>query len=72
MFWTNRCDTLALSGISVAIAKSFDSSDASERLLALEPWETQGTQPRLDLLFVALDDEDEVLQRKMTEIIERD
>ena len=67
----NGCDKLPVPGISVAIAKSLDSPDAGERLLAFDHWEAQGTQPQIDLLFVVLDDEDEVLRRKMTEIIER-
>ena len=71
MLRPNECDKLPIPGISVAIAKSLDSPDASERLLALDHWEAQGTQARLDLLFVALDEDDEVLRRKMTEIIER-
>ena len=67
----NGCDALPIPGILVAIAKSLDSPDASEQLLALDHWEAQESQARLDLLFVALDEDDEVLRRKMTEIIER-
>jgi len=34
-------------------------------------WEAQGTKAPLDPLFAAMDDEDEVVRAKATEIIER-
>ena len=58
-------------GIPDAIAKALDSPNARERLQAMDHWEAQGTKAPLDLLFVAMDDEDEVVRRKATEIIER-
>jgi hypothetical protein len=54
-----------------SIAKDFESPYARIRLQALDYWVTQGTKAPLDPLFAAMDDEDEVVRAKATEIIER-
>ena len=64
-------DTLSAPGIPESIAKNLDSLDARVRLQAMNHWEAQGTTAPLDPLFTALDDEDEVVRAKATEIIER-
>ena len=64
-------DTLSVPGIPESIAKNLDSLDARVRLQAMNHWEAQGTTAPLDPRFTALDDEDEVVRAKATEIIER-
>ena len=68
---TDGRDTLPVLGIPDSIAKGLDSPDARERLQAMNHWEAQGTKAPLDPLFAAMDDEDEVVRGKATEIIER-
>ncbi len=68
---TDGRDKLPVPVIPDSIAKGLSSSDASERLQAMNHWEAQGTKAPLDPLFVAMDDEDEGVRRKATEIIER-
>jgi hypothetical protein len=64
-------DKLPVFGIPESIANDLGSPDARVRLQAMNHWESQGTQAPLDLLFAAMDDEDEVVRRKATAIIER-
>ena len=64
-------DKLPVPGIPNLIAKDLDSPDPRVRLQAMEHWEAQGTTAPLDPLFEALDDEDEHVRAKATEIIER-
>ena len=58
-------------GIPEAVATDLDSPDARVRLLAMNHWGAKGTTAPLDPLFVALEDEDEAVRAKATEIIER-
>ena len=58
-------------GIPDSVAKDLDSPDVRVRLLALNHWTTSKTTASLDPLFAALEDEDEAVRAKATEIIER-
>ena len=53
------------------VAKDLDSPYASLRLSALKYWEANGSTAPLDLVFEALNDENEAVQTKAMEIIER-
>jgi hypothetical protein len=53
------------------IAQALNAPEVSVRLGALDAWAQQGAQASLDPLIVALDDEDEGVQTKAIEIIER-
>jgi len=64
-------DKLPVSGIPESIVKALDSPYARDRLQAMNHWEAQGTKAPLAPLFAALDDEDEYVRTKATEIIER-
>lgn len=64
-------ETLSVPDIPESIAKGLESTDARERLQAMNHWEVPGTKVPLDPLFEAVDDEDEVVRAKATEIIER-
>jgi hypothetical protein len=64
---TDGRDKLPVPGIPDSIAKGLDSPDASERLLALDHWKGQGTKAPPKPLFVAMEDEDEVVRRKAIE-----
>ncbi|MEK7352219.1 MAG: hypothetical protein AAB177_15205 [Nitrospirota bacterium] len=68
---TGGRDKLPVPGIPDAIAKGLDSPDARTRLQSMNYWEAQGTKAPLDPLFAAMDDEDEAVRAKATEIIER-
>ena len=68
---TDGTDTLPVPGIPESIAKDLDSPDARVRLQAMNHWEAQGTKAPLDPLFAAMEDEEEVVRAKATEIIER-
>jgi hypothetical protein len=68
---TDGREKLPVPVIPDSIAKDLDSPDARVRLEALDHWGAQGTKAPLDPLFVAMDDEDEAVRRKATEIIER-
>ena len=52
-----------------SVAKDLDSPYASIRLSALKHWEANGTTAPLDLVFDALQDENEAVREKATEII---
>jgi len=54
-----------------SIVKGLDSPDARVRLLTLDHLTESKTMASLDLLFAALEDEDEDVRVKATEIIER-
>ena len=64
-------DTLSVPDIPEVIAKGLESPDARERLQAMSHWGARGTNVPLDPLFAAIDDEDDVVRAKATEIIER-
>ena len=64
-------DTLSVSDIPESIAKGLESPDARERLQAMNHWEAKEIKIPLEPLFPALDDEDEGVRAKATEIIER-
>ena len=68
---TDGRDKLPVPGIPDSIAKGLSSSDASERLLALAHWAAQGTKAPLKPMFVAMEDDDEVVRSKGIEIIRR-
>ena len=53
------------------IAQALNAPEVSVRLGALDAWAQQGAQAPLDPLIVALDDEDEDVQTKAIELIER-
>ena len=53
------------------IAQALNAPEVSVRLRALDAWAQQGAHASLDPLIVALDDEDEDVQTKAIEIIER-
>lgn len=53
------------------IAEALNAPEVSVRLLALDAWAQQGAHASLDPLIVALDDEDEDVQTKAIDIIER-
>ena len=58
-------------GVPESIAKDLNSLDALDRLQALDHWEKKGTKAPLDPVFEALEDENEAIRAKATEIIER-
>lgn len=64
-------DKLPVPSIPDSIAKDIGSPDARARYRALDYWETKGTQAPLDPVFEAMEDEDEAVRAKATEIIER-
>jgi len=60
-----------LPGIPESIAKGLGSPDVRDRLRALDHWEKKETKVPLDPVFEALEDEDEAMRAKATEIIEQ-
>lgn len=70
-------DTLPVLGIPDSIVNGLDSPDAHVRLqalndlLALNHWTRPKSMVSLDPLFAALEDKDEAVRAKATEIIER-
>jgi HEAT repeat protein len=68
---TNTRDRPIIPGIPDPIAKDLDSSDARVRLQALNHWAAPQTTAPLDPLYEALEDEDETVRAKATEIVER-
>jgi hypothetical protein len=64
-------DKVPVPGIPESIAKDINSPDARVRLRALDHWEKKGSKAPLLPLFDALEDEDDVVRAKATEIIER-
>lgn len=67
---TDGRNQLRASDIPDSVAKDFDSPDARVRLQALDSMTKRGTTASLDLLFAALEDEDEAVRVKATEIVE--
>ncbi len=64
-------DKLPVPGVPESIAKDLNSPDALDRLQALDYWEKKGTKASFDPVFEALEDENEAIRAKATEIIER-
>jgi len=54
-----------------SVAKDLASPYVDVRLRALDHWEAKKTTAPLDLVFEALEDEDEAVQAKATEIVEK-
>lgn len=54
-----------------SVAKDLTSPDAGTRLRALDYWESKATTAPLDPVFEALEDENEVVRAKATEIVEQ-
>ena len=65
----NRLPTPLTPEMLDSVAKDLDSPYASIRLSALKHWEANGTTAPLDLVFDALQDENEAVREKATEII---
>ena len=57
---------------SARMAKELDSPDVQVRLRALDRWGQQAPTGSVDLLFLALEDEDERVQARALELIEQD
>ena len=68
---TDGRDQSPIPSIPDSIIKGLDSPDARVRLLTLDHLKEPKTMASLDLLFAALEDEDEAVRAKATEIIER-
>jgi HEAT repeat protein len=54
------------------MAKQLDSPDVQVRLRALDRWGQQAPTESVDLLLLALEDEDERVQARALELIEQD
>jgi HEAT repeat protein len=54
------------------MAKELDSPDVQVRLRALDRWGQQAPTGSVDLLLLALEDEDERVQARALELIEQD
>lgn len=68
---TDGQNKVAIPGIPESIAKDLDSPDVHVRLRALDRWAKQGITALPDLVIAALEDENEDVRTKATEIIER-
>jgi HEAT repeat protein len=67
---TNGHDQSTVPDVPASVIKDLDSPDAHVRFQALNYWTKPESTASLEPLFVALEDEDEAVRAKATEIVE--